>query len=188
MPAPFLSVLIDDCIANGRDYNAGGARYNNSYIQGVGIGTVTDSLAALRALVFESPPDRARRAARRPRCRFRRPRAAARAAPAQGAEVRQRRRGRRRADARRLRGLLPGGRWADRHARGGRYRIQMLPTTCHVYFGSVTGATPDGRHAGLPLSEGISPVQGADRKGPDRGAALGRRSWTTCGPAGRSST
>jgi formate C-acetyltransferase len=42
----------------------------------------------------------------------------------------------------------------------------MLPTTCHVYFGSVTGATADGRHAGLPLSEGISPVQGADRRGP----------------------
>jgi len=46
------------------------------------------------------------------------------------------------------------------------YRIDMLPTTCHVYFGSVTGATPDGRRAGQPLSEGISPVQGADRKGP----------------------
>jgi formate C-acetyltransferase len=50
--------------------------------------------------------------------------------------------------------------------KGGRYRIEMLPTTCHVYFGSVTGATPDGRHAGRPLSEGISPVQGADRRGP----------------------
>jgi formate C-acetyltransferase len=42
----------------------------------------------------------------------------------------------------------------------------MLPTTCHVYFGSVTGATADGRPAGKPLSEGISPVQGADRRGP----------------------
>jgi len=50
--------------------------------------------------------------------------------------------------------------------KGGRYRIEMLPTTCHVYFGSVTGATPDGRSASLPLSEGISPVQGADRHGP----------------------
>jgi len=49
---------------------------------------------------------------------------------------------------------------------GGAYRLEMLPTTSHVYFGSVTGATPDGRRAGLPLSEGISPVQGADRKGP----------------------
>ena len=50
--------------------------------------------------------------------------------------------------------------------RGGTYRINMLPTTCHVYFGSVLGATPDGRRAGLPLSEGISPVQGTDKKGP----------------------
>ncbi len=51
-------------------------------------------------------------------------------------------------------------------ARGGHYRVEMLPTTCHVYFGSVTGAMPDGRKVGLPLSEGISPVQGADRHGP----------------------
>ncbi|MEJ2359736.1 MAG: pyruvate formate lyase family protein, partial [Deinococcales bacterium] len=48
MPAPFLSVLIDDCIANGRDYNAGGARYDNTFIQAVGIGTITDALAAIR--------------------------------------------------------------------------------------------------------------------------------------------
>jgi pyruvate-formate lyase len=51
-------------------------------------------------------------------------------------------------------------------ARGGKYRVEMLPTTCHVYFGSVIGAMPDGRKAGLPVSEGISPVQGADRRGP----------------------
>ena len=51
-------------------------------------------------------------------------------------------------------------------ARGGQFRLDMLPTTCHVYFGSLIGATPDGRLATMPLSEGISPVQGADRKGP----------------------
>ena len=52
------------------------------------------------------------------------------------------------------------------NTRGGEHRVNMLPTTCHVYFGSKVGATPDGRRAGTPLSEGISPVQGADRKGP----------------------
>jgi formate C-acetyltransferase len=52
------------------------------------------------------------------------------------------------------------------NTKGGEYHINLLPTTCHVYFGSVCGATPDGRKAGTPLSEGISPVQGADRKGP----------------------
>ena len=50
--------------------------------------------------------------------------------------------------------------------RGATYRINMLPTTCHVYFGKVTCATPDGRLNGTPLSEGISPFQGVDKKGP----------------------
>jgi formate C-acetyltransferase len=44
--------------------------------------------------------------------------------------------------------------------------VNYLSTTVHVYFGSVTGAMPDGRRAWQPLSDGISPVQGADRKGP----------------------
>ncbi|MBN1582755.1 MAG: formate C-acetyltransferase/glycerol dehydratase family glycyl radical enzyme, partial [Anaerolineae bacterium] len=52
------------------------------------------------------------------------------------------------------------------NTRGGRYHVDLLPTTCHVYFGSVLGATPDGRKAWKPVSEGISPVQGADRHGP----------------------
>jgi pyruvate-formate lyase len=52
------------------------------------------------------------------------------------------------------------------NGKGGAYHINLLPTTVHVYFGSVIGATPDGRYAGMPLSEGISPVQGADRLGP----------------------
>ena len=52
------------------------------------------------------------------------------------------------------------------NTKGGVYHINLLPTTCHVYFGSVIGATPDGRKARVPLSEGISPVQGADRRGP----------------------
>jgi pyruvate-formate lyase len=52
------------------------------------------------------------------------------------------------------------------NTRGGRYAINLLPTTVHVYFGSVVGATPDGRRAAQPLSEGVSPVQGADRHGP----------------------
>jgi formate C-acetyltransferase len=53
IPCPFLSILIDDCIANGKDYHSGGARYNTSYIQGVGLGTITDSLTALKYHVFD---------------------------------------------------------------------------------------------------------------------------------------
>ena len=52
------------------------------------------------------------------------------------------------------------------NTKGGAYRLEMLPTTCHVYFGEVCLASADGRGKGQPLSEGISPVQGADRQGP----------------------
>jgi formate C-acetyltransferase len=53
MPSPFLSILIDDCIKSGKDYNDGGPRYNTTYIMGVGIGTLTDSLAAIKYHVFD---------------------------------------------------------------------------------------------------------------------------------------
>lgn len=165
MPAPFLSVLIDDCIQKGLDYNAGGARYNTTYIQGVGIGTITDSLAAIRELVFD---------------RNEIPLAdlvASLDTDFEGEELlRQRLIGKMKkygnddpfADEIMQRIFEAYFENIDGRAntKGGTYRIEMLPTTCHVYFGSVTGATADGRHAGKPLSEGISPVQGADRKGP----------------------
>jgi pyruvate formate-lyase/glycerol dehydratase family glycyl radical enzyme len=165
MPAPFLSVLIDDCIVKGRDYNAGGARYNNTFIQAVGIGTITDSLAAVRRLVFEEQavtlPDlvtaldanfagndllRARLVNRMPKY---------------GNDDDA-------ADDLMVKVFEAAFRFIDGRptVKGGAYRLEMLPTTCHVYFGSVCGATPDGRKATLPLSEGISPVQGADRRGP----------------------
>lgn len=49
---------------------------------------------------------------------------------------------------------------------GGMYRINMLPTTCHVYFGDVMMASANGRLAHKPVSEGISPEKGADTNGP----------------------
>ena len=52
-PAPFLSVVIRDCIASGKDYYNAGPRYNTNYIQCCGIGTVTDSLSAIKKHVFE---------------------------------------------------------------------------------------------------------------------------------------
>ncbi|MFQ5722358.1 MAG: glycyl radical protein, partial [Candidatus Aminicenantales bacterium] len=53
LPAPYLSILIDDCIAKGKDYHDGGARYNTSYIMGVGLGTMTDTLASIKYNVFD---------------------------------------------------------------------------------------------------------------------------------------
>jgi len=163
-PAPFLSLIIDDCIEEGLDYNAGGARYNTSYIQGVGIGSLTDSLSALQQHVFEGDVPMGELLD-------------ALATGFDGAEVLRQR----------LLNKTPKyGNDDDRaddlmraafraffeavegrpNLRGGEYHIDMLPTTCHIYFGAVTGAMPDGRPAGLPLSEGISPVQGADTRGP----------------------
>ena len=165
MPAPFLSVLTDDCIAKGRDYNAGGARYNNTFLQAVGLGSLADSLAALKQVVFEQRAlalpafvealDRDFRDDEllRQRLLHRSPKYGNDDAAADGLMLRAFRFLFEAIDGR------PNG-------KGGAYLLEMLPTTCHVYFGQVCQASADGRRAGEPLSEGISPVQGADRCGP----------------------
>jgi pyruvate formate-lyase/glycerol dehydratase family glycyl radical enzyme len=171
MPAPFLSVLIDDCIAKGLDYNAGGARYNNTFIQMVGLGSATDCLTAIKQLCFAATDTAANKSMPL------RDLVACLDADFADAEILRQRLLHRMpkygndddaADAEMLDLFNACFEDVDGRpdARGGHYRVLMLPTTCHVYFGSVTGAMPDGRMAGLPLSEGISPVQGADRLGP----------------------
>jgi len=165
VPAPFLSCLIEGCVEKGRDYHDGGALYNTSYIQGVGLGTITDCLTAIRYNVFDEQ-----------RCGMKQMLEAIKAdfagheqlqnklineTPKYGNDNDY-------ADEIMTRVfeeyfLAVDGRSAGR---GGKHRVNMLPTTCHVYFGSVIDALPDGRKAGMPVSEGISPVQGADRRGP----------------------
>lgn len=165
MPVPFLSLLIDDCITNGTDYNAGGARYNTRYIQGVGLGTITDCLTAVRFHVFEKKTItmagmmKALEQDFRDFEEFRKE--LIYHTPKYGNDE----------DFADEQAVAVFERYFDAidgrpSARGGTYRINLLPTTCHVYFGSVTGALPDGRKARQPLSEGISPVQGTDTKGP----------------------
>ncbi len=165
MPHTFLSVLTDDCIQKGKDYNSGGARYNNTFVQAVGIGSIADSLAALKQVVFEQEELPLPRFIQVLDDDFR------------GMEaLRQRLLNKTHkygndddyADdlmVRTFRMLFEAidGR---PNTKGGAFRVEMLPTTCHVYFGEVCLASPDGRRQGLPLSEGISPVQGADRQGP----------------------
>lgn len=165
MPAPFLSIVTDDCIKNGRDYNAGGARYNTRYIQGVGIGTITDCLAAIRYHVydkkdlsmeelisamddnFEGHEDVFRMVHDR--------------SPKYGNDDDY-------ADGimqdvfKTYRDTVTGRKTVC----GGTYHIDMLPTTCHVYFGDVLNATANGRLAHKPVSEGISPEKSADTNGP----------------------
>jgi trans-4-hydroxy-L-proline dehydratase len=165
LPVPFLSLLTEGCVQNTRDYNAGGARYNTSYIQGVGLGSIADNLASLKKWVFDDKELTLQQFRHVLNNNF------------TGHEIL------------RHRIIYETPHWgnnddqADQHAvsvfnsfyhsvtgrptwRGGVFRINLLPTTCHVYFGEKTGAMPDGRLAGQPLSEGISPVQGADTHGP----------------------
>ncbi len=165
LPVPFLSVLVEDCIPNGSDYNSGGARYNTSYIQGVGLGSVTDMLTSIRYNIYDNKKYSWAELSEALKKDFREHEKVQYdliyETPKFGND----------------------DDYADQHAvlvfeifydsvngrpntRGGIHRINMLPTTSHVYFGSVTGATPDGRNAWLPLSEGISPFQGVDHNGP----------------------
>lgn len=165
VPTPFLSLIIDDCVLTGTDYISGGARYNTNYIQGVGMGTITDSLTVLKKHVFEEKNYSMAELLSALKNNF------------EGAEdlhyqlvYQTPKYGNDddRADDQ-LRNVFEiyyravNGR---KSPRGADYRINLLPTTCHVYFGSVMQASADGRMAGTPVSEGISPVQGADRKGP----------------------
>ena len=165
MPAPFLSIITNDCISNGKDYNAGGARYNTSYLQGVGIGTITDCLASIKYNVFEKK-----------RCTMEELKKAClknfegyesllnlvrNKTPKYGNDEDY-------ADdiMKTIFTFYKNSVNGQPNVKGGTYRINMLPTTCHVYFGEVMLASPNGRLAQKPVSEGISPEKGADTNGP----------------------
>ncbi|MCP4138976.1 MAG: glycyl radical protein [Chloroflexi bacterium] len=164
-PAPFLSVVIEDCISTGKDYYNGGPRYNTSYIQCTGLGTTTDSLTTLKKYVFEDEKFTMQQMLDAVGKNF------------EGEEfMRQTIMNRTPffgndddyADDIALRvyedlfGLIDG----QPNIKGGQYHLNMLSTTCHVYFGKVMGATPNGRLAGKSISDGTSPSHGADTNGP----------------------
>ena len=165
MPTPLLSLLISDCIENGKDYHDGGARYNTSYIQGVGIGTVTDALTSLQYHVFDKKTLSISELGKVLRDDFKGHEKIRQTmlnkTPKYGNDDPY-------ADKMLRKVFESYFRAVDgrKNTKGGSYRINLLPTTVHVYFGSMVGALPDGRKAWEPLSEGVSPVQGADRQGP----------------------
>lgn len=164
-PAPFLSVVIEDCISKGRDYYDAGPRYNTNYIQCTGLGTVTDSLATLKKHVFEDKTFGMERVLEAVAKNF------------EGEEF--------------LRQTIINktpffgndNNYADDIAlqvyadllaaidgkpntKRESFHLNMLSTTCHIYFGKVMGATPNGRLAGKSISDGTSPSHGADTHGP----------------------
>jgi formate C-acetyltransferase len=165
LPCPFLSLFVDDCIKKGKDYHDGGARYNTTYIQGVGLGTMTDALTSIKHHIFENTTlsmgefieilknDFFGHEQLRQQILNRTPRYGNDDDFADSVMER-------------IFEIYFHAVDGRRNTKGGEYHINLLPTTVHVYFGSVTGATADGRKAWTPLSEGVSPVQGADHKGP----------------------
>jgi len=164
-PAPFLSVVIEDCISKGRDYYDAGPRYNTNYIQCTGLGTVTDSLSALKTHVFEEQTFTMERLL------------AALANNFMGEEVlRQTILNRTpffgndddRADdiALQVYADLFAAIDGKPNTKGESFHLNMLSTTCHIYFGKMMGATPNGRFAGKSISDGTSPSHGADTHGP----------------------
>jgi formate C-acetyltransferase len=164
MPAPFMSLLFDDCIERGKDYHDGGPRYNSTYIQGVGMGTITDSLSAIKYHVFEKQKYTMDELLEGIKTDFEDEvmrMTLLNKTPKYGNdddfadEIAQ-------AVFEAYFDIIDG----RPNTKGGEYRVNLLPTTVHIYFGQVTGATPDGRKAGVPLSDGISPSHGADKKGP----------------------
>ncbi|MEN6368870.1 MAG: trans-4-hydroxy-L-proline dehydratase [Thermotogota bacterium] len=165
MPAPFISVLVDDCIEKGQDYNGQGPRYKSTYIQGVGMGTTTDSLSAIREHVYVRKSLSMERLLQALAADFAGHDAErnllVHETPFFGNDDD-------RADdiARRIFDAYFDAIDGRPNTKGGTHRINLLPTTVHVFFGEKVGATPNGRRAGIPLSDGISPTQGADTHGP----------------------
>ncbi len=165
MPVPFLSIITNDCISKGKDYNGGGARYNTKYLQGVGIGTITDCLASVKYNVYEKKNFSMKELMQALDDNFeghdRILNLVSNKTPKYGNDDEY-------ADSimrdvfEYYRSQVTG----RPNMLGGTYRINMLPTTCHVYFGDVMMASPNGRLAHKPVSEGISPEKGADTNGP----------------------
>ena len=163
-PTPFSSMLVDGCLESGKDLTAGGASYNSSGIQGVGVADVADSLAALNEVVFHSRKytmAQVLKALRNNFASYPEIRAELLRAPKYGNDH-----------------PLPDG-YANkvvrifhdalakhRNTRGGPYVPGFYSVTCHVAFGRKVGALPSGRLTGEPFAASIGPANGKDRLGP----------------------
>lgn len=165
MAAPFLSCVIRDCISSGRDYYNGGPRYNTDYIQCCGIGTITDSLSAIKKHVYDEGAYSLAEIIDAMKKNWQDKEAMRltmwNKTPFFGNDDEY-------ADSlmRRVFSSLYGSIDGRHSILGPTYHLNMLSTTCHNYFGQKLGATANGRFSGMPESDGTSPSHGADRKGP----------------------
>lgn len=164
-PATFLSVLIDDCVKKAKDYYDGGPRYNTSYIQCTGLGTVTDCLSVLKKHVFEDKTISMSSLLNAVSNNFSNNQVLRQRiinnTPFFGNDLDY-------ADSIAVRVFndLYNSIDGKSNIKGGVYHMNMLSTTCHIYFGKVMGASVNGRLATMPISDGTSPSQSADINGP----------------------
>jgi len=164
-PLPYFSLVIDDCIERGLDVTAGGARYNYTGPQAVGLGDVADSLAAVKQFVFEDQQltmDDLIDALDR---NF------------EGM------------DTLRQKLITQSPKWGNdddyvddlarevvrifcsevsryRNTRGGVYRPGVYSVSANVPLGLHVGALPNGKLSRAPLADGVAPVHGCDLRGP----------------------
>ena len=171
-PATFLSLFIDDCIEKGKDYYSGGARYNTTYIQCTGLGTITDCFTTLKKHVFEDKRYTMDEILKALACDWGKDTDLARGYEKMRLYIRNHTPFFGNDDdyaddiAVRVYEDLVKAIEGRPNTRGGKTQLNMLSTTCHNYFGSVCGATPNGRFAHFAISDGTSPAHGSDSHGP----------------------
>lgn len=165
MAATYLSCVIRDCIEKGKDYYNGGPRYNSDYIQCCGIGTITDSLSAIKKHVYDEGTYTLEELVAAMKDNWEGHEAMRltlwNKTPFFGNDDDY-------ADdiMRRVYDSLFKTIDGKHSILGPTYHLNMLSTTCHNYFGQKLAATPNGRFSGMPESDGTSPSHGADRHGP----------------------
>jgi formate C-acetyltransferase len=163
-PTPLSSMLIEGCLESGLDLTAGGAKYNSSGIQGVGVADVADSLSALDRMVFTQGKyrlDEVIAALKADFDGYTRLQSELLNSPKYGNDDTV-------ADeyADLVAHIFHDALSRHRNTRGGPYVSGFYSVTCHVAFGRRVGALPSGRKAGKPLASSLSPANGCDRLGP----------------------
>lgn len=163
-PLPFLSSMVDDCIGRGKSLQEGGAEYNFSGPQGVGVANIGDSLVAVKKLVFDEKKITASELKKALGNNFKNAEAIQsllKKAPKFGNDIDE-------VDDLAREGALVYSREVNKYKnpRGGSFQPGLYPSSINVFFGSLTGATPDGRNAEQPLADGVSPSRGCDVSGP----------------------
>jgi pyruvate formate-lyase/glycerol dehydratase family glycyl radical enzyme len=182
-PSPLNSILTEGCLEQGQDVTWGGALYDLTSIQGVGLADTGESLYVLKKLIFETKEFTLPEFAAILKSNFK---------DHEKLRIRLQNRLSRfgnddpevDAAVQAIADIFTETITKQQNSRGGKYITGFYSMTCHQGFGAVTGALPNGRKAGFRLSNGLSAADGADRKGPtallNSAARLDNSNWANC--------